>query len=77
MPPKVSTSLIVQDPSDQWEHYFKPELRAEADRENQEFLRELSGKYGAEWVWEHRRRLVDLMRYFVMSDIGHHAAGRA
>jgi hypothetical protein len=57
-------SLFSRDPRDLWEHYFKKELNSAADWENRVLLLELADKYGPDWVWEHRKRLVDLMRYF-------------
>ncbi len=33
------------------------------DRERENLV-ELVNRYGAEWVWEHRQRLLELSRYF-------------
>ncbi len=57
-------------PKDLWEHYFKKLLESEADIENQELVLDLATRYGTDWVWEHRRRLLELMRYFVIDFAG-------
>ena len=61
---------LSRHPKDMWENYFREKLNAAADMENWELLLELAGKYGPDWVWEHRKRLVDLMRYFVLDLTG-------
>jgi len=59
-------SPYYRDTDSLWDHYFKKELDSAADKESWELLMDLGRRYGIEWVWEHRRRLVELMRFFVI-----------
>ena len=66
-----------KQPDEQWQNFFEPELKPGNDRENRELLIELTRKYGADWVWEHRRRLVELMRYLMSSGVAQAVRARS
>lgn len=57
------------DPRDLWTEYFAHELKTEAgSEENRILLLHLANRYGVDWVWKHRRRLIELMWFFADDD---------